>query len=238
MTATMLYLVFALGAGCLLAGLWMISRGVGGNDGDSTIKILGVFEGHLGRMGPGALFALIGLAMVVLVVAQFDQSGAVKTPPTAASSAVAANATTTSMAAPAATNSASPATSGATPVVQSAQPSHPLTVQPVAIASADTTGPETTTASEGDASPSFPCDRAQTPAEILVCSTPALARQDNDLSIAYRAALARTNDPSAVKLSQRAWMKQRDSQQWDVRGLSQYYSDRIAALHVMASQEG
>lgn len=237
MSATMLYLVFALGVGCLLAGLWMISRGVGGNDGESTIKILGVFEGHLGRMGPGALFALIGLAMVVIVVAQFDQSGALKAPPPAVSASVAANAPTT-MATPAATNSAAPATSNTTPAALSAQPSHPLSVEPAAVASADTTSPETTTASEGDASPSFPCARAQTQAEILVCSTPALARQDNDLLTAYRAALARTNDPSAVKLSQRAWMKQRDEQQWDVQGLSQYYSDRIAALHVIASQAG
>ena len=237
MSATMIYLVFALGVGCLLAGLWMISRGVGGNDGESTIKILGVFEGHLGRMGPGALFALIGLAMVVIVVAQFDQSGALKAPPAAVSPAVAANAATTGVT-PGPTNSAAPATSGPTPAAQPAQPSHALSVEPVAIASANTASPETTTAAAVDVSPSFPCGRAQTQAEILVCSTPALARQDNDLLTAYRSALARTSDPSSVKLSQRAWMKQRDEQQWDVQGLSQYYAERIVALRVMASQGG
>ncbi len=227
MSATMLYLIFALGVGCIMAGFWMISRGVGGSDGESTIKILGVFEGHLGRMGPGALFALIGLVMVVVIVTQLSARRSMKLAPVAAvTSPVAAFVQATGAAATA------------------APPPQPVIAQtdnipaPSAIATANTTSPETTTASEGDASPSFPCDRAQTQAEILVCSTPALARQDKDLLTAYRAALARTTDPSAVKLSQRAWMKQRDEQQWDVQGLSQYYAERIVALHVIASQEG
>jgi len=70
MPTTILYVVLALGVLLILLGVIFVARGIGGADGDSKIKIFGVFEGSLAHMGPGALFALIGLALVIVAVSQ------------------------------------------------------------------------------------------------------------------------------------------------------------------------
>jgi hypothetical protein len=59
--------VFALGAICMLLGFFTVVRGIGASDSEATIKMLGI-EFHASKLGPGLVFSVLGLILVVVAV--------------------------------------------------------------------------------------------------------------------------------------------------------------------------
>jgi hypothetical protein len=59
--------VFALGAICMLLGFFTVVRGIGASDSEATVKMLGV-EFHASKLGPGLVFSVLGLILVVVAV--------------------------------------------------------------------------------------------------------------------------------------------------------------------------
>lgn len=53
---------------------------------------------------------------------------------------------------------------------------------------------------------SFPCGKATTKVERLICSDPRLSAIDEEMADRYREALANTNNPARVKREQRDWL--------------------------------
>jgi hypothetical protein len=98
---TSFLLVFGLGAACMLLGFFLVVRGIGTSESESAIKVIGI-EIRASKVGPGVLFALFGLVLVVLaIVKQQGPSGA----PTAAAPPPAQVAAAAAAPAPAATSS-------------------------------------------------------------------------------------------------------------------------------------
>ena len=79
---------------------------------------------------------------------------------------------------------------------------------------------------------SYDCTRADTAAEIAVCSNPTLNRLDEDLAVQYRSLLNRLPPRRAemVRQDQRSWLAARDSCGADVRCLRARYQERSARL--------
>ncbi|HRC72233.1 MAG TPA: lysozyme inhibitor LprI family protein [Candidatus Competibacter sp.] len=80
---------------------------------------------------------------------------------------------------------------------------------------------------------SYDCTRADTAAEIAVCSNPGLNRMDEDLAVEYRSLLKRLPPRRAelVRQDQRSWIMARDSCGADVRCLRARYQERSARLN-------
>ena len=64
---TTFLLVFGLGAVCMLLGFFLVMRGVGAQDSESTIKLIGI-EIRASRVGPGVLFALFGVVLIITAI--------------------------------------------------------------------------------------------------------------------------------------------------------------------------
>lgn len=79
---------------------------------------------------------------------------------------------------------------------------------------------------------SFDCTRANTAAEIAVCSNASLNRLDEDLAVQYRSVLRDLPPRRAemVRQDQRSWINARDSCGADVRCLRSRYEERSARL--------
>lgn len=58
--------------------------------------------------------------------------------------------------------------------------------------------------------PSFDCALAATAIEKVICADPELAQLDQQVANAYRYRLSNDDDPNMVRMSQRAWIKQRN----------------------------
>lgn len=69
-----------LGALCVLLGFLLVARGVGTTDSESSLRIAGL-EFKLSRVGPGILFALIGVVLVYLGIQSADGTRAAMPPP-------------------------------------------------------------------------------------------------------------------------------------------------------------
>ncbi len=61
----MLYGVFVLGAACMLLGFIVILKGVGASDSETTLKMFTI-EFRASRLGPGLVFAILGLILVIV----------------------------------------------------------------------------------------------------------------------------------------------------------------------------
>ena len=59
--------------------------------------------------------------------------------------------------------------------------------------------------------PSFKCNAKLSPTEQLICDTPALARADAAMALAYAKAVTAATDPAALKQRQRDWRETRDA---------------------------
>ena len=85
---TVFFLVFGLGALCVLLGFVLVVRGVGGTEGEAKIKVLGL-EFGAAKSGPGVIFALFGSVLVVVALvkqpASPSEPGAVPSQPRDAS---------------------------------------------------------------------------------------------------------------------------------------------------------
>ncbi len=64
---TSFLLVFGLGAACMMLGFFLVVRGIGTSESESTIKVVGI-EIRASKVGPGVLFALFGLVLVVIAI--------------------------------------------------------------------------------------------------------------------------------------------------------------------------
>ncbi|HRX59952.1 MAG TPA: lysozyme inhibitor LprI family protein [Candidatus Competibacter sp.] len=80
---------------------------------------------------------------------------------------------------------------------------------------------------------SYDCTRAETAAEIAVCSNPGLNRMDEDLAVEYRSLLNQLPPRRAelVRQDQRSWLNARDSCGADVQCLRARYQERSARLN-------
>jgi len=61
------YIVIALGATCLLFGFFIIVRGIGVDESQGTFKVAGM-EISTSKVGPGILFAMFGVFLIVVAV--------------------------------------------------------------------------------------------------------------------------------------------------------------------------
>jgi hypothetical protein len=77
--------VFALGAICMLLGFFTVVRGIGVSDSEATVKMFGV-EFHASKLGPGLVFSVLGLILVVVAVS-VEKGGGEKPAATLASGA-------------------------------------------------------------------------------------------------------------------------------------------------------
>jgi uncharacterized protein YecT (DUF1311 family) len=80
---------------------------------------------------------------------------------------------------------------------------------------------------------SFPCDKASSPAEKLICSTPETADADKRLAIAYGAVRAKTSDQAGLKQDQRSWLTSERNACADTACLLRVTESRIQKLSAM-----
>ena len=106
--------VFALGAICMLLGFFTVVRGIGASDSEATVKMLGV-EFHASKLGPGLVFSVLGLILVVVAVS-VEKGGGEKPAATLASGPAPA---------PAAAPTSGPTSANATPSDQPTQAAAP-----------------------------------------------------------------------------------------------------------------
>jgi uncharacterized protein YecT (DUF1311 family) len=196
--------VIAFGAVCMLLGFVLIARGIGGEESESTVKLIGI-EIRTSRVGPGVVFALFGLVLTIVAVSRLP--AAMPTPPITGVAASGTAASTQPSPQPA---SATPtSTPAAAPAVAPA-PSSEATTQPVSV------------------QPSFDCAKARSLDEVTICGDPQLAAEDRRYHDLYRAAVAQ--DPTGEARQEGiAALKQRGMCS-SVACVRAWYEVRIAAL--------
>ena len=88
--------------------------------------------------------------------------------------------------------------------------------------------------------PSFDCARATIPTEVAICRDASLSALDQQLSSAFRRALATAvgNDAAALVAAQRAWVRQRNACGANDRCLSQTMTARLTDLHETRQDAG
>lgn len=77
---------------------------------------------------------------------------------------------------------------------------------------------------------SFDCKKASPPVETAICADKTVSKLDSDLAVAWKDALARTHNASALKTAQRRWLSARDACGADTPCLADRYRERLAAL--------
>lgn len=81
----------------------------------------------------------------------------------------------------------------------------------------------------GDA-PSFSCASVTSENLKLICAVPLLAHDDQELSAAYKAALARSSDAKRIQDDEAAWIARRNNALNDVVTIHGMYMERISVL--------
>jgi len=76
---------------------------------------------------------------------------------------------------------------------------------------------------------SFDCGKAQTKVEHLICDNPEISKLDDELSVAYKAALKDEKQTDAIKQAQKQWMKERNGCA-DAACVQNAYQKRIEQL--------
>ncbi len=74
------------------------------------------------------------------------------------------------------------------------------------------------------------CSRAKTNTEKLLCSNPRLARADDRLALAFRAAIRRGADPKILMEDQRTWIRDARDVCNEVECMLKAYEERISDL--------
>jgi uncharacterized protein len=77
---------------------------------------------------------------------------------------------------------------------------------------------------------SFPCEKASTLQEELICNEPDLSRLDDELSAIYNKALVDTLNKDQLKKQQRQWLTNERNKCSNTQCLYQAYKDRIGIL--------
>ncbi len=78
---------------------------------------------------------------------------------------------------------------------------------------------------------SFDCKKAATRVEKLICADPHLSKVDDEMSHAYQQVLLRVDNPEAVRIEQRDWIKKRNACE-DADCVKGAYEMRFFSLHV------
>lgn len=81
---------------------------------------------------------------------------------------------------------------------------------------------------------SFDCGKAQTKVEHLICDNAEISKLDEELSVAYKAALKNTSKVEAIKQAQKQWMKERNGCA-DAACVKRAYETRLASLRPATS---
>jgi len=82
--------------------------------------------------------------------------------------------------------------------------------------------------------PTFDCSKVKSQVLILVCATPSLAMQDQELAASYLAAKAVTKDATGLRTAEIAWIKLRNNSASDPDALAAQYKARIDELEQYA----
>lgn len=77
---------------------------------------------------------------------------------------------------------------------------------------------------------SFDCALATSRIDNAICASPIVSKLDSELDAAYKDALTKNSDPNAVKVAQRAWLRDTRNQCQDDACFVTIYKQRIAAL--------
>ncbi|HEY8101198.1 MAG TPA: hypothetical protein VIF82_10630 [Burkholderiaceae bacterium] len=77
---------------------------------------------------------------------------------------------------------------------------------------------------------SFDCAKASNRIDNTICASPDISKLDSELDGTYKAALANSSDPDAIKAAQRAWLKSTRNQCQDETCFVTVYRQRISAL--------
>ena len=77
---------------------------------------------------------------------------------------------------------------------------------------------------------SFDCAKASTAVEKLICGSPQISRQDEELSVAYKEAATQARDKDPLVIDQKRWLKNERSLCRDENCLKKVYQERIAEL--------
>lgn len=77
---------------------------------------------------------------------------------------------------------------------------------------------------------SFDCAKAARAIEKMICSDPVVSQMDSDLGAAYKTAMNKAADKTALKKEQRLWLKTKLNTCKDTNCLLSAYSQRIAQL--------
>jgi uncharacterized protein YecT (DUF1311 family) len=122
-----------------------------------------------------------------------------------------------------------PATATQSPTPASPHPEPPVAKTPSSADSAvvDEAPPEPSPAAF---KPSFDCARATSQVLITICESEELSQADVALAESYRAALANSEDPNALREAQRRWIWTRNNGAADYDRLLRLYQDRSAEL--------
>ena len=80
------------------------------------------------------------------------------------------------------------------------------------------------------AAASFDCKHAETAVERLICGDPNLSVLDNSLAAAYTQAISVGKNADAVRVAERAWLRDTRNRCADTGCLAEAYRSRIAAL--------
>jgi len=78
---------------------------------------------------------------------------------------------------------------------------------------------------------SFDCDKATNKLEKLICFNPAISKLDEELAIAYKAAMQDANQANITKQAQRQWLKERNNCT-DAVCVKNAYETRLSSLLV------
>lgn len=83
---------------------------------------------------------------------------------------------------------------------------------------------------KANAKPSFNCEKASSKIEVMICSNEDLSAKDNEMSVAFKQAVAASGDGGAgIKKGQKAWMKERNKC-GDTQCLIKSYQEQIDEL--------
>jgi uncharacterized protein len=78
--------------------------------------------------------------------------------------------------------------------------------------------------------PSFNCRYARSPSERMVCGEPDLAAADRRLAAEFDRAMARTDDPRALRRQQDRWLAARERAGSDYDAVRDLYDIRLREL--------
>lgn len=85
---------------------------------------------------------------------------------------------------------------------------------------------------------SFDCAKASTNIEKMICASPPVSNMDEQLAVAYKAALEKVADKDGLKQQQRTWLKETRNACKDSTCLFEVYQKRLIELRKLSASVG